>query len=105
MQAGPSLLRGHGRGEVGQSWSEGRRGGGGEVEEQGRGGSVGWPTPLDITLPLELPSKPVKSPETVSEVGEADPEEGELFQSIRGSYEVKDQQTSVIVSTNSMTLI
>ena len=64
---------------------------------------MGWPTPLDITL--ELSSKPVKSPETVSEVGEADPEEGELFQSIRGSYEVKDHQTSVKISTNSMTII
>jgi len=90
VQAGPTLLRGHGRGEVGETWSEeGRRGAaaGEEVEEQGRGGSANWPTPLDITLPLELSSKPVKSPETVSEVGESDPAEGELFQSIRGSYE------------------
>lgn len=88
---------------MGQSWSEGRRGGGGEVAEQGRGGSVGWPAPLDITLPLELSSKPVKSPETVSE---ADPEEEvEVFQSIRGSYEVEDHQTSVFISTNSMTII
>ena len=77
---------------MGQTWSEGRRGGAGgeQVEEQERGGSVSnWPVaPLDITLPLELSSKPVKSPETVSE---ADPEEEvELFQSIRGSYEVED---------------
>jgi len=91
VQAGPSLLRGHGRGEVGQTWSEGRRGGAGgeQVEEQERGGSVSnWPVaPLDITLPLELSSKPVKSPaETVSEVGGDDPE-GNLFQSIRGLYE------------------
>ena len=90
MQAGPSLLRGQGRGEVGQTWSEGSRRGGGEVEEQVRGGSANWPTPLDITLPLELSSKPVKSLETVSEVGESNQaEEGELFQSIRGSYEVE----------------
>ena len=95
---------------MGQSWSEGRRGGGGgggegreEVDEQGRGGSAGWPTPLDITLPLEFSSKAVKRPETVSEVGEADPEDGELFQSIRGSYEVKDQNTWVII--NSITVI
>ena len=89
MQAGPSLLRGQGRGEVGQSWSEeGRRGAGGEeVGEQVRGGSANWPTPLDITLPLELSSKPVKSPETVSEVGGSEGgEEGELF---RGSYQVE----------------
>ena len=68
---------------MGQSWSEeGRqRAGGEEVGEQVRGGSANWPTPLDITLPLELSSKPVKSPETVSEAGE----EGELF---RGSYQV-----------------
>ena len=73
---------------MGQSWSEeGRRGAGGEeVGEQVRGGSANWPTPLDITLPLELSSKPVKSPETVSEVGGSEAEEeGELF---RGSYQV-----------------
>ena len=64
------------------------------MEEEERGGSVSsnWPmAPLDITLPLELSSKPVKSPaETVSEVGEGDPE-GELFQSIRGLHEVRVQ--------------
>ena len=80
---------------MGQTWSEGRRGGAGgeQVEEQERGGSVSnWPVaPLDITLPLELSSKPVKSPaETVSEVGEGNPE-GDLFQSIRGLYEVRVQ--------------
>ena len=89
---------------MGQTWSEGRRGGEGgagvaggavgeQVEEQERGGSVStWPVaPIDITLPLELSSKPVKSPaETVSEVGGDNPE-GELFQSIRGLHEVRVQ--------------
>ena len=87
---------------MGQTWSEGRRGGTGgaggargeQVEEQERGGSVStWPVaPLDITLPLELSKKPVNSPaETVSDVGGDNPE-GELFQSIRGLHEVKEHQ-------------
>ena len=86
--AGPILLRGHhGRGGVGPTWSEGSSRRPGEVEEQGRGGSAHWPTPLDMTLPLELSSKTMKSPETLSEGGEENPE-GELLNSIRGFHEV-----------------